>query len=92
MDWSSQEVLLVIFGSLLTIIGFLIVFIIKGAKSSFERAKQTFINKIDELMSSYATMLNGELIDLREKVDKNTEDIEGHKVKIAQLHEKEGSK
>ncbi len=67
--------LITICGALL---GLILVFVkngIKKAKEDFKKAKVDFLNKIDEYINSYATMLNSELQDIKEKTKKNAQDI-----------------
>ena len=59
--------------------------ILKNVQSSFKIAKKDFLLKIDKLMTSYATMLNGELNDVMERTEKNESDILGIKKDVQEL-------
>jgi len=81
----TTKLLIIVFGSLLSLIGVLLLMLLKNVQSSFTQAKKDFLLKIDKLMTSYATMLNGELNDVMERTEKNESDILGIKKDVQEL-------
>jgi len=71
----TTKLLLIVFGSLLSLIGVLLLMLLKNVQSTFAQAKKDFLLKIDNLMTNYATMLNGELNDVMKRTEKNESDI-----------------
>ncbi len=59
--------------------------LLKNVQSSFTQAKKDFLLKIDNLMTNYATMLNGELNDVMKRTEKNESDILGIKKDVQGL-------
>ena len=81
----TTKLLLIVFGSLLSLIGVLLLMLLKNVQSSFTQAKKDFLLKIDNLMTNYATMLNGELNDVMKRTEKNESDILGIKKDFQEL-------
>jgi hypothetical protein len=81
----TTKLLLIVFGSLLSLIGVLLLMLLKNVQSSFTQAKKDFLLKIDNLMTNYATMLNGELNDVMKRTEKNESDILGIKKDVQGL-------
>tara|TARA_R110002020_G_C16102067_1_gene758773 strand:+ start:88 stop:342 length:255 start_codon:yes stop_codon:yes gene_type:complete len=81
----TTKLLLIVFGSLLSLIGVLLLMLLRNVQSSFTQAKKDFLLKIDKLMTSYATMLNSELNDVMERTEKNESDILGIKKDVQEL-------
>jgi hypothetical protein len=81
----TTKLLLIVFGSLLSLIGVLLLMLLKNVQSSFTQAKKDFLLKIDNLMTNYATMLNGELNDVMKRTEKNESDILGIKKDVQEL-------
>lgn len=81
----TTKLLLIVFGSLLSLIGVLLLMLLKNVQSSFTQAKKDFLLKIDNLMTNYATMLNGELNDVIKRTEKNESDILGIKKDVQEL-------
>ena len=71
----TTKLLIIVFGSLLSLIGVLLLMLLRNVQSSFKQAKKDFLLKIDNLMTNYATMLNGELNDVMKRTEKNESDI-----------------
>ena len=59
--------------------------LLRNVQSSFTQAKKDFLLKIDNLMTNYATMLNGELNDVMKRTEKNESDILGIKKDVQEL-------
>ena len=81
----TTKLLLIVFGSLLSLIGVLLLMLLKNVQSSFTQAKKDFLLKIDNLMTNYATMLNGELNDVMKRTKKNESDILSIKKDVQEL-------
>ncbi len=81
----TTKLILIVFGSLLSLIGVLLLMLLKNVQSTFKQAKKDFLLKIDNLMTSYATMLNGELNDVMKRTEKNESDILGIKKDVQEL-------
>tara|TARA_R110002012_G_C11267324_1_gene568960 strand:+ start:74 stop:328 length:255 start_codon:yes stop_codon:yes gene_type:complete len=81
----TTKLLLIVFGSLLSLIGVLLLMLLRNVQSSFTQAKKDFLLKIDNLMTNYATMLNGELNDVMKRTEKNESDILGIKKDVQEL-------
>jgi len=81
----TTKLLIILFGSLLSLIGVLLLMLLKNVQSSFTQAKKDFLLKIDNLMTNYATMLNGELNDVMRRTEKNESDILGIKKDVQEL-------
>lgn len=76
------SVLITICGALLSLILIFVKGAIKNAKEDFKKAKIDFLNKIDQYINSYATMLNSELVDIKEKTEKNSQEIDQLKTRF----------
>jgi hypothetical protein len=81
----TTKLILIVFGSLISCIGILLLALLKHVHSGFKQAKIDFILKIDSLMTNYATMLNGELNDVMKRTEKNESDILGIKKDFQEL-------
>ena len=81
----TTKLLIILFGSLLSLIGVLLLMLLRNVQSSFTQAKKDFLLKIDNLMTSYATMLNGELNDVMKRTKKNENDILSIKKDVQEL-------
>ena len=81
----TTKLILILFGSLLSLIGVLLLMLLRNVQSSFTQAKKDFLLKIDKLMTSYATMLNSELNDVMKRTEKNESDILGIKKDVQEL-------
>tara|TARA_R100000544_G_scaffold34210_1_gene20920 strand:- start:56 stop:310 length:255 start_codon:yes stop_codon:yes gene_type:complete len=81
----TTKLILIVFGSLLSLIGVLLLMLLNNVRGSFTQAKKDFLLKIDNLMTSYATMLNGELNDVMKRTKKNESDILGIKKDFQEL-------
>jgi len=81
----TTKLILIVFGSLLSLIGFLLLMLLNNVRGTFKQAKIDFLLKIDNLMTNYATMLNGELNDVMKRTKKNEIDILGIKKDVQEL-------
>jgi len=81
----TTKLLIIVFGSLLSCIGFLLAWLLRNVQSGFKQAKKDFLLKIDNLMTNYATMLNGELNDVMKRTEQNESDILGIKKDVQKL-------
>lgn len=90
MDLESLviSIIVTLFGGLLSVMGAMLLREINAGKKNFKQAKIDFINKIDEIMNSYATMLNTELVEVKDQTEKNTEDIKKIKKDVNSLKAK----
>jgi len=79
------KLLIIVFGSLLSCIGVLLLMLLKNVQSSFKQAKKDFLLKIDSLMTSYATMLNSELNDVMKRSEENEKNILSLKKELEQI-------
>ena len=79
------KLLIIVFGSLLSCIGVLLLMLLKNVQSSFKQAKKDFLLKIDSLMTNYATMLNSELNDVMKRSEDNEKNILSLKKELEQL-------
>ena len=79
------KLLIIVFGSLISCIGFLLLMLLKNVQSGFKQAKKDFLLKIDSLMTNYATMLNSELNDVMKRSQDNEESILSLKKELEKL-------
>ena len=81
----TTKLLIIVFGSLLSLIGVLLLMLLNNVRGTFKQAKKDFLLKIDNLMTQYATMLNSELNDVMKKAKNNEESILSLKKELEKL-------